>query len=110
MQGLSADSFTDPEEALAHFKPNVYNAIILDVRMPKMNGFQLAREIWKIDPKANICFLTAFEIFKGEAEKVFPNFGSHCIIKKPILPSELADHIRTHFTKTKYTAYSYCLN
>ena len=96
LSGFSVDVFTDPEEALANFKPNYYDAIILDIRIPKINGFELARQIWKQEPKAEICFLTAFEIFRFEAERVFPTMKSFCFVKKPILPSELAAHIKTH--------------
>jgi DNA-binding response OmpR family regulator len=96
--GFTVDSFNDPEEALSKFKPDYYDAIILDIRMPKMNGFELARAIWKQDSKAEICFLTAFEIYKPEAERVLPTMKSHCFIKKPILASDLANHIRTNIS------------
>src|ERR1051326_5419204 len=80
LSGFSVDVFTDPEEALANFKPNYYDAIILDIRIPKINGFELARQIWKQEPKAEICFLTAFEIFRFEAERVFPTMKSFCFV------------------------------
>jgi len=95
-QGFEVDTFSDPKKALSHFKPNNYHAIVLDVRMPGMNGFYLAKQIWALDAKANICFLSAFEIYEAEAKLVFTDFKSHCFIKKPIEPRDLATHIRTH--------------
>jgi DNA-binding response OmpR family regulator len=98
--GFEVDSYNAPFEALAQFKPNYYTAIILDIRMPGMNGFELARKIWAADPSAKICFFSAFEILETEAKSVFVNHKSHCFIKKPIMPSELSKHIETHLIRT----------
>lgn len=99
--GFNVDVFTDPREALSQFKPNYYNTIILDIRVPSMSGFELAKEIWAVDEKARICFFTAFEIIETEAKKVFTKFKTHCFIKKPIKSSELAKHIETHLLTAK---------
>ena len=55
-KGLSAQGFIveargDPIEALDEFKPGAYDLVLLDIRMPKMNGFELFRAIQKLDPK-----------------------------------------------------------
>lgn len=97
IHGFLVDAFTNPKEALSHFKKDYYDAILLDVRMPEMNGFQLARAIWKQEPDARICLLTAFEIYENEAKKVFPNFKTFCFVKKPVASSFLVNHIRSHF-------------
>lgn len=94
--GFDAEVFNDPNEALSHFKPNYYAVIILDIRMPGMMGFELARRIWAQDPNARICFCSSFEIYENEASKVFVNLKTHCFIKKPIMPNELAKHIENH--------------
>jgi DNA-binding response OmpR family regulator len=39
--GFKVDSFNDPQEALSSYKPDFYDLIILDIKMPKMDGFQL---------------------------------------------------------------------
>ncbi len=38
-RGFSIDVYNDPIEALANFKLNYYDLLLLDVKMPKMNGF-----------------------------------------------------------------------
>lgn len=95
--GFDVDAFNDPRQALSHFKPDYYGIIMLDVRMPAMSGFELAREIWKNEPDARICFLTAFEIYQNEAKKVFPTFKTFCFIKKPVTINALVKHIQLHF-------------
>jgi two-component system, OmpR family, response regulator ChvI len=52
--GFKVDAFTDPELALSNFKSGVYDLLLLDVRMPKLNGFELYEQIKKIDNNNNI--------------------------------------------------------
>ena len=67
--GYQVDTFNDPAKAIAQFKPNYYSQIILDVRMPNINGFSLAKLIWEKDDKARICFLSAFEFTRPKQER-----------------------------------------
>jgi DNA-binding response OmpR family regulator len=50
-------TFNDPVEALSEFRPGLYDLLILDIRMPGMNGFQLYRKIRDVDNKVKVCFL-----------------------------------------------------
>jgi DNA-binding response OmpR family regulator len=52
--GFTVDTFNDPEEALSNFKAGLFDLLLIDVKMPKMNGFELYREIEKIDNKATV--------------------------------------------------------
>ena len=93
--GFDVDAYTDPQKALGDFKPNVYDLSILDVRMPKMNGFELCREIKKKDDNAKICFMTAFEIYDDEFKKIFPTINVQCFIRKPVSLADMVSHIRS---------------
>ena len=95
-QGFKVTIYNDPIKANEDYKPNYYDHHVLDIRMPAMNGFDLARAIWQKDSKAHICFLTAFEIYQDEAKKVFKDLKSTCFLKKPISASVLATHLQEH--------------
>lgn len=93
--GHKVDAFIRPSEALTH-DPIGYNIAILDVRMPEMSGFELARKLWRKNEKLQVCFLSAFEINAREAMTTLPSLKSHCFLRKPLAPSELARHIEKH--------------
>lgn len=93
-EGFDIDTFNNPLEALASFKPGVYDLLLLDVRMDRMNGFELYRQLKKKDEKAKICFITAFEIYYDEFRKMFPKVRVNCFVRKPVRLDELAKTIR----------------
>ncbi len=92
--GFEVDTFTDPSSALLNFKTNSYDLLLLDVKMPKMNGFELYQEMEKIDNKVKVCFITAFEVYYEALREVFPNLEVGCFIRKPIEIDELVNIIR----------------
>jgi DNA-binding response OmpR family regulator len=96
LHDISVDAYSDPARALSEFKPNYYHFHVLDIRMPGMSGFDLARHIWHQDPNAKVCFLSAFEIYEAEANKVFKDFNTRCFIKKPVTASMLVEHFKAH--------------
>ena len=53
-----------------NYKANFYDLIILDIKMPKMDGFELYIKIREKDPKVKICFLTAIATFNEEFRKI----------------------------------------
>jgi DNA-binding response OmpR family regulator len=62
----------------------VYDLLLLDVKMPKMNGFELYRHMSK----------TAFESYAEEFKTAFPDQSESCFIRKPISIDELAKRIK----------------
>ena len=90
LKGFKVDAFTDPARALIEFKPDFYDFLITDIRMPEINGFELYRKIREIDRKIKVYFLTAFDIYEKEAESMFPSLNAKRFIKKPIRYQDLA--------------------
>lgn len=82
----------DGEEGLTEFKKNEYNLVILDVMMPKMDGFMLAEEIRKRDDNVPIIFLTAKSL-KEDRIKGF-QVGCDDYISKPFSTEELSMRIK----------------
>jgi DNA-binding response OmpR family regulator len=99
--GFEAFFFNDPLLALEHFKPHYYDLVILDIRMPKMNGFELYRQIKRKDNKVKVCFLTAMSEFKEYEqyrEEVCPKLGERHFIAKPVPNRELLRSINEMLT------------
>ena len=67
--GFNVDTFNDPQEALSNYKPDYYDLVILDIKMPKMDGFQLHDKIKKKDRKAKVCFLPQVNCIMRSLEK-----------------------------------------
>jgi len=57
--GYKVDAFTDPIDALSSFRKDVYDLVLLDLNMPKMNGIELYLELQNIDPNLLYRFITA---------------------------------------------------
>jgi DNA-binding response OmpR family regulator len=86
--GFKADSFNDPILALNYYKIDFYDLVILDIKMPKMDGFQLYTKIREKDPKVKICFLTVIATFNEEFRKIRLALGKTInedyFIQKPV--------------------------
>lgn len=92
--GLVVHAFTDPVMALENFQknPQGYAMVISDIRMPGMTGFQLVREIKKLNPGIIVILMTAFEMDRSEFAKELV-FAEVHFIQKPIRIPELRDVI-----------------
>jgi DNA-binding response OmpR family regulator len=91
--GFVVDSYDDPGVALEKFNPDLYNLVMLDIKMPELNGFALYREIRKLDKKVKICFLTAGEMYYGVYSDIFSSLPANYFIRKPIDNDMLIEHI-----------------
>jgi CheY-like chemotaxis protein len=97
--GYRVDTFTDPLSALSAFKEDKrreYDLLILDIKMPDMNGFELYEQIKKIDNKVKVCFLTAYgEGYTEEFKKMFPSSSlGVSFIRKPIRVDDLVKKVK----------------
>lgn len=100
-KGFQVDAFNDPRKALVDFKPNHYDMVFLDIRMPQMNGFELYRQLRAKDADVPIAFLTAFDVYQNEFKKMFPDMKVDRLLRKPIGISELVTYVNSQKSSTK---------
>jgi two-component system, OmpR family, response regulator ChvI len=92
--GYEIDVFNDPLLALSSFRAGSYDLVLLDVRMPKMDGFELYQRITQLDSKTKVCFMTAFEVYYDALKELFPDsYESLCFIRKPIAIQDFVKRI-----------------
>jgi len=95
--GFVVDAFNDPLLALEAFKEKKsYDLALLDIKMPKMNGFELFKEIRKVNDKVKVCFATAFDIQKEEEDlkALEATNEKPIIIRKPISIDDLVKRVK----------------
>ena len=76
--------------AMELLRSKPFDLLLLDIDMPEMNGFELYKEMYCIDPEVIFCFITAFEIRLSEFKKIFPTTKVAGFLKEPISANELA--------------------
>jgi DNA-binding response OmpR family regulator len=97
--GFDVDAFTDPELALSSFKPGLYDLVLIDIKMPKMDGFVLYERLKTVDLGVKVCFLTA--MYREEIREV-----EHCalnkdlFLQKPISNDDLIREIKKRISST----------
>jgi DNA-binding NtrC family response regulator len=94
MNGFEVDAYDNPLSVLSNFKPNSYGLLLLDIKMPQMNGFELYEKIRKLDDKVKVCFITAFEDYRKEFKESFPELDeAKYFIRKPKAVEDLVNHV-----------------
>ena len=92
--GFEVNAYSDPKLALSAFKPYYYDLLILDIRMPKMDGYELYDKIRNKDDKVKVCFLTASERYQEEHIPSFlPSGSTDCFLIKPIKIDDLVKKV-----------------
>lgn len=91
----------DGEEGLRAFTKQVYDLLILDVMMPKKDGFTLGKEIRKINPHVPIIFATAKSMIEDKMQAF--NLGGDDYITKPFRIEELLLRINAMLKRTENT-------
>ena len=93
--GFNADSYDNPILALENFKPGSYDILLLDIKMPEIDGFQLYQKMKRIDSKVKVCFLTASELYyeRFRKEEEFAAIDKDLFLRKPIANEDLIKKI-----------------
>lgn len=99
MNGYDVSHFVDGEQALAGFKSGTYDLCILDVMLPKMDGFELATEIRKRNVDIPILFLTAKALKEDRLEGL--RLGADDYISKPFSIEELILKVKVFLRRSR---------
>lgn len=94
-QGFNTISFVDPVLALEYFKEtsDKHSLIITDLRMPGLNGLELAKKVRELNTNIRIFLMTAFEIRDLENHVDFKMAKIDRLIQKPVRFSNLKEMI-----------------
>ena len=99
--GFDVDTFNDPSLVLKSFRPSLYDLIILDIIMPKINGFELYEHIKKVDPGVKICFLTASEMHRKELRREkYCDLDKNLFLQMPMPLKEIIREINKRLSST----------
>jgi DNA-binding response OmpR family regulator len=90
--GYIVDAYTNPIEAFNNFRKNSYDLIVLDLKMPKMDGMTLYRKIKERDDKVIICFTTANISYIQKLQKSIIDIDK-IVLYKPVLLKDLKNKI-----------------
>ena len=90
--GFFVIGYTDPIQALSHFKSGVYAAVLLDYKMPEMDGFTLYEKMALIDSKPKYILMTAGD-YKEKTRQSNPDLTGVRFIQKPVRMTRLAMEI-----------------
>jgi DNA-binding NtrC family response regulator len=88
----SVDTFNDPVDVISKYNDQpgtVYDLLIIDILMPRMNGFELYEKIKKIDHNAKVCFITAYRMYFEALREMYPGYEVDCFMDKPFENEDL---------------------
>ena len=90
--GYIVDAYTNPLEAFNNFRKNSHDLIILDLKMPKMDGMSIYHKIKEIDDKVLICLTTADINYIQQLQKGIIDIEK-IVLYKPVLLKDLKNKI-----------------
>jgi DNA-binding response OmpR family regulator len=91
-ENFKIDAYTNPLDALYYFKKGIYDLILLDLKMPQIDGIAMFQALKKIDEKVSVCLITADLSYLEQLKEKIPHIEKY-VIHKPILLRNLRDKI-----------------
>jgi DNA-binding response OmpR family regulator len=88
------NTYNDPLLALSEFKPHFYDLMLVDIEMPKMNGFDFCVKVFEVDLNPKVCFISSALINQEALKEQYPSLSFGCFIEKPIIIDNLIRRVR----------------
>lgn len=100
--GFVVDAYVNPKEAAVNFKPDLYDLLLLDIKMPHLNGMEFYQRMREIDKKVKVCFITAseFRYYETITKEILPLLGVRRLLRKPIRINDLVTSITQELEST----------
>ena len=86
------DAYIDPVDALYYFKKGLYDLVLLDLKMPQIDGISMYQQLKKVDNNTSICLITADIVNLEQLKTKIPNIEKY-VIYKPTLLRNLKDKL-----------------
>lgn len=96
---FSVDTAERASEAMAKLKQRAYSAVVLDIRMPEMDGIRALEEFRKIDPHVSVIMLTGYGTLLTAQQAMVA--GANQYLRKPPDVAELLDAVRQQVKATR---------
>ena len=88
------NTYNDPLVALSECKPNFYDLMLIDIEMPKMNGFDFCVKAMEIDVNPRVCFMSSGLINQEALREQYPSLSIGCFIEKPVSMENLIRRVK----------------
>ena len=92
--GFIVDTYNDPLIALSNFKTDLYDLVLLDIKLPNMDGFELYDKIRGMDKRIKVCFISAYQVNYLALRDQYPALETDCFIPKPVKVEDLVKRIK----------------
>ena len=91
---FKVNAYNDPLLALIEFRPDFYDLMLVDINMPKMNGFEFSTRILELDVNPRICYMSSGLINQEALREQYPTLSIGCFIKKPVTIEYLVGRVK----------------
>ena len=89
--GFIVDTYNDPLKVLSNFKTDLYDLVLLDIKLPNMDGFELYDKIRDMDKRVKVCFISGYQMnYLALREQ---GLEIDCFISKPVRIEDLLKRI-----------------
>jgi DNA-binding response OmpR family regulator len=88
------DTYNDPFVALSEFKPDFYDLMLVDINLPKMNGFDFCVKVFEVDINPRVCFMSSGLINQEALQEQYPSLSIGCFIRKPATMENLVRKVK----------------
>ena len=97
--GVETDSAEDGKEALTKLRGKEFGLILLDIRMPGMDGMEVLRQVRESRPDIRIIILTAYGTIELAVEAM--KLGAVDFIQKPFVPEQIRQRVARVMSREK---------